>query len=251
MRRTTFSLLVFFTAISAVGAAPVVPTFTTFGPLPGATFGGTGVPNDAVAITSIPLGDGTLTLGMNAFARFNNDAVTNNGAGTFFAGPGANYGTPATPNTPGTPSNFLGSTWNFGYYANITGAPNLSNISLQVKYDFDPAKNTDISQHGTFNLSAIYPPGPTLQDSQNLNFGFLASPSSFITPPPGSFNPNVPGFYTLALQAFSGDVLLGQSAIEVAVGVVPEPASLAIWTIGAGAMLAARRRRSTTIKAAS
>jgi len=33
-------------------AAPIVPQYDTFGTLTGATFGGTGIPNDAVAITT-------------------------------------------------------------------------------------------------------------------------------------------------------------------------------------------------------
>lgn len=71
-------------------AIPITPSYTTFGPLPAATFGGTGIPNSAVSITRVvnPSGGGDLTLGLTAHQRYDNPAVTNNGAGTFFAGAG-------------------------------------------------------------------------------------------------------------------------------------------------------------------
>ena len=65
--------------------ADLTPEFTTFGPLPGATFGGSGIPNDAVAITTIVDGTTTITLGLTAHQRFASPAVTNNGAGVFTA----------------------------------------------------------------------------------------------------------------------------------------------------------------------
>ena len=62
-------------------AAAIAPTFTTFGTLVGATFGGSGIPNTAVAIAST---DG-LTLGLTAHQRFTGPNLANDSAGTFTA----------------------------------------------------------------------------------------------------------------------------------------------------------------------
>ncbi len=56
-------------------AAPISPTFDTFGTLSGATFGGTGIPNNAVAITRITSGGYNITLGLTAHGRFFNPPI--------------------------------------------------------------------------------------------------------------------------------------------------------------------------------
>lgn len=232
-----------------VHAAPVTPAFTTFGTLAGATFGGSGIPNNAVAITQIATGDSNLTLGLTAHGRFLNPAVGNDGAGTFFAGKGSNFG---DPNNPG-PSSKLGATWNFGFYVDLQGGTMLgdfldaSGSSIHLLYDFKPGAGTDESQLGDIDLGAVVGAAmsslTTLQDSQNLLFGFLAVPGTGITPPGGSFDPNAAGEYSFSLRLVdAAGATLGQSAINVD---VPEPATLALIGLGLAGLGIVRRRRHT------
>ena len=73
---------------SAVSATPISPTYDTFGPLTVATFGGSGIPNDAVAIDNTTSG---LVLGLAAHGRYTG-ALANDGAGTFTAAAGLSPG---------------------------------------------------------------------------------------------------------------------------------------------------------------
>jgi hypothetical protein len=226
-------------------AAPISPTFDTFGTLPGATFGGTGIPNNAVAITRITSGGYNITLGLTAHGRFFNPPLTNDGAGTFFATPGSNFGNPSPPPIPST---ILGATWNFAFYVrlDITSQP----ANFELLYDFDPGYFTDETDHGRIVGNIPLLPGTTLQDSYNNMFAFLSTsftgPSFSIFPPPGTFNPNANGSYTFALRAYdlSGN-LLGQSAIRVNVGdvVIPEPATFVTFGLAAAGGLLVRRLR--------
>ncbi|MCL6501303.1 MAG: hypothetical protein K6T86_01375 [Pirellulales bacterium] len=224
-----------------------------FGTLSGATFGGTGIPNHSVAITHVVSSTHNVTLGLTAHERFFNPTVTNDGAGTFFATPGANFGDPTFSTTP---SSILGATWNFAFYVDV--ASTSQPVLIRLLYDFDPGFFTDESNHGV--ISVVIPANTTptvveLQGSQNLLFSFLSTGGTFgpftVTPPPGSFNPNAVGSYTFALRAYdsSGNQFLGQAAIQVNVGnvAIPEPASAALWLGCGGALLAAvraRRRRT-------
>ncbi len=213
--KTPLKLLIGTTAVGALTltAAPITPTYTTFGSLTGATFGGSGIPNDAVAITTYDTGSGIVTLGLTAHQRFSNPPVANNGAGTFFAVRGGDIYTPA-PHTQPTWAR-----WNFGLYVqNNTSSPYL----LDLLYDFDPGAGTEESALGKVSGGIL--PTVTAQDSWNLGMSFLAGvpPIVGITPPTYSpFNPNVPGEYSFAL------ILKNASGAELArsailVKVVPE-----------------------------
>jgi hypothetical protein len=207
---------------------------TTFGSLPGATFGGIGNPNNAVEVTTITTGSDTLTLGLAAQQRFENSVLGNNGNGTYFATPGANYGNPANPGSTAGVSTILGSTWDFDYYVNIAGGGNLSDYKFVLSYALTPG--TALGQLGTVNVNGIAPylgfssTGTIVQDSENLDFAFLGtSTPGLISPPAGSFNPNAGGDYLFTLDAYdsSGD-LIGQSDINVDVSAVPDSS----WSIG-------------------
>src|ERR1039458_2818312 len=163
----------------AAFALPVTPTYTTFGSLPAATFNGAGNPNNAVAITTIVDGANTITLGLEAQQRYLNPPLANNGAGVFTASPGANLQGPGPT---------LGSTWNYDFYANVAGPGSVANYTFELLYSFLP----NVAPTGVINLNNANiavggsPTVKTLQDSENLMFGFLATPvAGVIAPPPG------------------------------------------------------------------
>ena len=108
-------------AAGTASAAPIVPDFDTFGALPQATFGGSGIPNTSVAITNVDYQGGAITLGLSAAQRFSNPVVTDDGAGTFFATAGAD-----TLN--GQPTYAM---WNFNAYFSYTGTAPVARYRLR------------------------------------------------------------------------------------------------------------------------
>lgn len=206
-------------------AGPISPTYNTFGPLPGATFGGTGIPNDAVAITTV----GGLTLAMSASQRFVGPNLANDGAGTFAAPAGVSLALPS----PADPY----ALWNFNFY--LSGAT--STMAFRLFYDFDPTVGNDESTHGTISFPGTTVPGGLAQNSWNLGMNFLAAPAAGLVPPGGAFNPNAAGQYTFALVAYDGATgpEIGRAAIAVN---VPEPGTFALAGLALLGLAAARRR---------
>jgi hypothetical protein len=238
-------------------AAPILPDATDFGPLPVATFGGSGIPNNAVAQTTF----NRVTLGLTATPHFGSSPpVTNNGAGTFFAQAGID-----TVNT--SPSSPL-ALWNVGFYiGQEPGIP--QNFDYFLQYDFNPATANDESTHGFIGIPrALLIPGfGTYQDSYNLGQNFLAINSVIpftlfgVMPPSGAtlstFDPTAPGQYTFKLGAASpaniGGVVTGlaggevfSTSILVVVGgdnPVPTPSEWSLLLLGLASIAAASRRR--------
>ncbi len=227
-------------ALSAgvVQAGHITPSFDTFGTLAGATFNGTpvssGIPNDAVAITTVDDGAGnSFKLGLTAHERFSEPDVGNDGAGTFTALSGGFSTAPSLAR------------WNFAYYVEVlTGS--VAGNTFNLLYDFDPAANTLQTALGNVDVTAAISSAAPFQDSQNLGFGFLAGTPPFpeITPPAFStFNPNANGEYSFALIATDAQgAELGRSAILV--NTVPEPATMAMFSLlTVGAAGAYRRKK--------
>ncbi|MEO1584673.1 MAG: hypothetical protein AAFR96_08890 [Planctomycetota bacterium] len=221
------------------------PVFDEFGPLPQATFGGQGIPNDEVAAsTQFVDGENTLTIALSATQRFSNPALGNDGAGTYFATPGSNFG-------GGGESGTLGALWNFNFYLDVEGpgSPALTDYQIDFFYDFDPGADTPLGSLGQSNVTAGIFADPMiandtdlLEGSQNALFGFLALdfPGLQTAPAIGSFDPNALGEYSFLLQVSRADGFALES-VAIDVVVVPVPASAGLLV--AGGVLAARRRR--------
>lgn len=169
--------------ITSALAAPITPTFSNFGELTGATFGGNGIANTSVAIST---GNGVV-LGLTAHQRYSSSAVTNNGAGVFTAQAGVDTHVPSSATDPYA-------MWNFAFYVSST---TLSNYYV-LSYDFDPSAN-DASTHGTIGLLGSALGSNPFQNSWNLGMNFLDATAGSITQPVfPSFDPTVAGQYTFA-----------------------------------------------------
>jgi hypothetical protein len=206
---------VLLTSGFAVVADPVIPTYNTFSLLSGAQWSGSGNPNNPVAVTTIANGGNTITLGLAAQQRYSNPPLLNDGAGTFFATPGAN-------NELTTPSHGLGATWNFDFYFDATGG----NYTYKLFYGIDASSLLSIDPTLVGDNGST--PNTGGQNSENLLFPAWGNLSSYVLNGL-SFDPNANAVYSFELVAYDAQGnQIGASAINVDVRSVPDPASSAL-----------------------
>jgi hypothetical protein len=209
MKNRVTSLVAAAVAVTLAGAgighAQAITPTGTFGSLPAGSFGGSGIPTDAVMTGSA---NGAV-IGLSATQRYTSPAVTNNGAGTYYAAPGMSTG---GVNNTGFAS------WNFNYFVGNANPTDL--FTLYV--DNNPALGNSFSDAFALPLTG----GSGYADSSNLGYWTFLGP----------FDPNATGEYSFALiQTSAQGTELSRVAMNVDVGSItttPEPSSFAL--LGSG-----------------
>ncbi|MEO7360139.1 MAG: PEP-CTERM sorting domain-containing protein [Gemmatimonadaceae bacterium] len=229
MKKLNFMLtavLVAATAIPSMVSAQVACT-AGFGSAPSTTFGGSGIPNSAVSYNNCVRG---LSLNLTAHQRYDNPAVTNNGAGTFTAQAGQDA------NTVSPQAGYA--KWNFGY--DIQGA-NAGQYSYRLYFDNDP--QTGNALDGFLNIPGSF--GAPYANSLNLGMSYLNFGIFGPAPTYQPFSADAAGQYGFDLVAYdSGLTEVARTSMLVNTSsVVPEPSTYALMAAGLMLVGAAARRK--------
>jgi len=244
--RKTVGTLAMLALVASTAQAQIAPSgvWNTMANPPGVTFGGTGIntPMMQRSLTGVDL-----YLAATPRGAGGNPAVTNNGAGTFYAQPG--------PDQSLTPvAGYAQWNWNFA----VLGAGS-ENYKYALFYDLNSAMGT--SQAGLYRTAFfnVANNSTAAQNSWNNGMGFLSTgtgfPAGWLAPTlPPTFNSNAGGEFTYVLAAYrlnGTDYSLASNNADLAgyvsmnVNVVPEPSTYLLMGAGlAGVLFAARRRRN-------
>lgn len=209
--------------LDPVGLAAVSPASEHF------FIGGDGIGNGGFTLQTDTVTG--IQLGLRAADRFLNDFLPNDGAGTYFATPGA------SPVGPSDPPGSVRASWNYYMHVDLGAdltplipsgdvfapaplTPTGSVDAVLLDVDFDPSKAGTAFTTIDAYAQAIALGGATdpllIQDTQNLAFDFwgtLGAPA---------FDVDTEGFYTIRLRAMSGATVLAMTEIVVVVGTPEE-----------------------------
>lgn len=247
------------TKITAVILATVLPGISSaftiydeFGSFEDATWGGDGIPNDAVAASKqIVNGDDTVRVAMSATERYSNPAVGDNGEAIYSAGTGSNCGVSTDP--VGCPSTNEGALWNWNYFVDVAGGGTLGDYQIDIWYDLEAGEARemgDLTGLGRIDVTAsLFAQGleglTKIEGSENNLFAWLGTDAlPFVDAPDFTFDANAVGNYQFAITVSTGGAFsFPVDAVAMEVNTVPVPA--AAWLFGSAfAVLGWIRRRN-------
>lgn len=233
MKKLQFIITAVFVAANAVPSlASAQPACTAgFGSAPSATFGGTGIQNSAVAYNNCVRG---LSLNLAAHQRYDNPALTNNGAGVFFAQAGQDA------NTVSPVAGYA--KWNFAY--DIQGA-SAGQYNYRLYFDNNPASGNTLD--GYLNIPGPF--GAPFANSLNLGMTFLNIGIFGPAPSYQPFNMNAGGEYGFDLVAYDSQLneVARTSILVDASSVVPEPSTYALMIAGLAMVGVAAHRKKKLV----